>query len=114
MKELLERIATGLVSSPEEVKVEEEREGDRVRLRLRVAPADTGKVIGRGGQVARAIRTVLRAAAVQEGVLVRVDIEGGEGHPHQDHEDDLENDQDDGQDKDRAGTHSSDAKAEHE
>lgn len=74
MKELLELIARALVDEPEAVRVEEERSGDFAHLRLHVAPADMGKVIGRGGQIARAIRQVCRAAAVNEGVEVRVDI----------------------------------------
>lgn len=74
MKELLELIARSLVSQPEAVRVQEERHDRQCRLWLQVAPEDMGKVIGRGGQIARAIRMVVRAAAVHEGVAVRVDI----------------------------------------
>jgi hypothetical protein len=69
VRELLEFIARELVDEPDEVQVEES-EGDRggVLLTLRVAKDDMGKVIGRGGRTARAIRTVMKAAAVREGI----------------------------------------------
>lgn len=77
MKELLELIARSLVTQPEAVRVQEDRHDHHCRLRLQVAPEDMGKVIGKGGQVARAIRLVMRAAAVHEGVTLRVDIGDG-------------------------------------
>jgi predicted RNA-binding protein YlqC (UPF0109 family) len=76
MKELLEYIARSLVDDPQAVRVEEEHEGDLLVLRLEVAPDDVGQVIGRGGRVARAIRAVMRAAAVKAGVAVNVEIAG--------------------------------------
>jgi predicted RNA-binding protein YlqC (UPF0109 family) len=76
MKELLEYIARSLVDDPQAVRVEEEHDGDLLVLRLEVAPDDVGKVIGRGGRVARAIRAVMRAAAVKAGVAVNVEIAG--------------------------------------
>ncbi|MDR1735283.1 MAG: KH domain-containing protein [Oscillospiraceae bacterium] len=73
MKELLIYIAKALVDDPDSVSVTEtEKEGKTV-LELRVASGDMGKVIGRGGRVAKDIRTVVKAAA-PDGVWVHVDI----------------------------------------
>ena len=72
--ELLEYLAEGLVDDPEQVTVERFEEDDRsVVLELAVGPDDYGKVIGRGGRTAQALRTVVGAAA-GEGVRVIVDI----------------------------------------
>jgi len=72
--ELLAYLARELVDEPDAVRVEtEEREGALV-LVLHVAPDDIGKVIGRGGRIARALRTVVRASAVREGRRVLVEI----------------------------------------
>lgn len=65
MEELLAWIARGLVDDPDAVQVERVDDGDVVILRLRVAPDDVGKVIGRQGRVARALRTVVRSAGVR-------------------------------------------------
>jgi uncharacterized protein len=74
MAELLAYLARELVDEPDAVRVEtEEREGALV-LVLHVAPDDIGKVIGRGGRIARALRTVVRASAVREGRRVLVEI----------------------------------------
>jgi len=74
MAELLAYLARELVDDPDAVRVEsEEREGALV-LRLHVAPEDVGKVIGRGGRIVRALRTVVRASAVREGRRVVVEI----------------------------------------
>ena len=74
-KKILEDIARAIVDSPDEVKVEEEREGeDDITLILTVAPDDTGMVIGRHGRIAKAIRTVMRAAATGSGKRVTVEI----------------------------------------
>lgn len=62
MEELLAWIARGLVSEPDAVRVERVDDGDVVVLRLHVAPADVGRVVGRQGRIARALRTVVRAA----------------------------------------------------
>ncbi|HWQ24172.1 MAG TPA: KH domain-containing protein [Gaiellaceae bacterium] len=62
MAELLEWIARRLVAEPEEVRVETERGEGAVVFRLRVAPGDVGKVIGRQGRMARALRSIVRAA----------------------------------------------------
>ena len=74
MKELIEYIAKGLASQPDEVKVTEEVEEDRVVLRLEVAPEDKGRIIGRQGRVAQAMRTVLRVAAVKNGTRAILEI----------------------------------------
>jgi uncharacterized protein len=76
MKELLDYIARSLVDVPDAVRVTEIDEGGVRVLRLEVDPSDVGKVIGRGGRVARGIRAVMRAAAVKAGVTVSVEIAG--------------------------------------
>ena len=74
MAELLAYLARELVDDPDAVQVEaEERDGALV-LVLHVAPDDVGKVIGRGGRIVRALRTVMRATAVREGRRVLVEI----------------------------------------
>ena len=74
MKEILEHIARNIVDEPDQVSVTE-REGDRgMVLELRVAPDDMGKVIGRGGRTARAIRNVMKAAAIKADTRIFVDI----------------------------------------
>jgi len=75
VKELLEYLARGLVDDPEEVLVEEFEEDDgTVVLELTVGEDDYGKVIGRGGATARALRQVIKAAATKENRRVLVDI----------------------------------------
>jgi predicted RNA-binding protein YlqC (UPF0109 family) len=75
MRELLEYLASALVELPDEVKVEEFEEDDgTLVLELSVAEDDYGKVIGRGGRTAQAIRTVVKAAAVKDNRRVLVDI----------------------------------------
>ena len=73
--ELLEYLAEGLVDDPEQVAVErfEEQDGSVV-LELAVGPDDYGKVIGRGGRTAQALRTIVAAAAANDGLRVLVDI----------------------------------------
>ncbi len=74
MKELVEVLAKALVDNSEEVNVSSREENDTVIFELRVAPQDMGKVIGKQGRIARAIRTIVRAAAVREDKKVIVDI----------------------------------------
>ena len=71
MKELVEVMAKSLVSNPSAVVVEEETS---TVLRLHVAPEDMGKVIGKQGRIAKAIRTVMKAVATRENVKVVVEI----------------------------------------
>ncbi|MEW5785856.1 MAG: KH domain-containing protein [Bacillota bacterium] len=74
MKQLLEHIARSLVDEPGQVDVRQV-EGERsIILELRVAPGDMGKVIGKQGRIARAIRTVVNAAAVRDNQRVMVEI----------------------------------------
>ncbi len=63
---LIEYIAKSLVESPDEVSVEEVEEDDTTVLELRVAPGDVGKVIGKQGRTARALRTILGAAGIKQ------------------------------------------------
>ncbi|MGZ6347333.1 MAG: KH domain-containing protein [Anaerolineales bacterium] len=74
MKTLTEYIAKSLVDHPDEVAVDEIRHGNRVTLELSVAKDDMGRVIGKGGRVANAIRTLLRVAAEREGNQVTLDV----------------------------------------
>ncbi len=70
---MLEYLVGSLVDDPDAVDVEVD-EGRVLALRVRVAPDDMGRVIGRRGRIANAIRTVVRAAAVRDGVEVDVDF----------------------------------------
>jgi predicted RNA-binding protein YlqC (UPF0109 family) len=72
--ELLAYLARELVDDPGSVRVESEERDGSVVLRLHVAPDDVGKVIGRGGRIIRALRTVVRASAVREGRRVLVEV----------------------------------------
>ena len=74
MKELVEVIAKALVDHPEEVSVNEKNEGRTIVLELHVAAGDMGKVIGKQGRIAKAIRSVVKAAAAKEDKKVVVDI----------------------------------------
>lgn len=74
MKELVEIIAKALVDSPDEVVVTEETEGNTIILKLKVAQEDMGKVIGKQGRIAKAIRSVVKAAASKEDKKIVVDI----------------------------------------
>ena len=74
MKELVEVIAKALVDHPEEVVVTEKTEGRNTKVELHVAPGDMGKVIGKQGRIAKAIRAVVKAAAskVEKKVVVEI------------------------------------------
>ena len=74
MKELVEVIAKSLVDYPEAVVVDEKQEGQQTVLELHVAEDDMGKVIGRQGRIAKALRTVVKAAATRENTKVTVEI----------------------------------------
>ncbi len=74
MKELLTVIAKHLVDNPDEVVVNDRMDDDALILELRVAESDMGKVIGKQGRIAKAIRTVVKAAAVYEDKKVVVKI----------------------------------------
>ena len=74
LKETLSNIAKAIVDSPDEVTVSESAEGKRVNLILNVAEDDMGMVIGKHGKIAKAIRTVMSAAANADGKDVNVEI----------------------------------------
>ena len=75
MKELVEYIARTIASNPDDVKVTEEVEEDgHIILKLEVHPDDKGKVIGRQGRVAQAMRVLLRVAAIKEDARVTLEI----------------------------------------
>lgn len=74
MKELVEVIARSLVDNPDEVVVTEKESGKALVLELKVASSDMGKVIGKQGRIAKAIRSVVKAAASKEDKKVIVDI----------------------------------------
>ena len=75
MKELVEVIASALVDSQDEVVVTETEDDSQIVLNLTVAPADMGKVIGKQGRIAKAIRTVVRAAGSKRKKKIMVDIQ---------------------------------------
>ena len=74
MKELVEVIAKALVDNPDEVVVTEKTEGKNVTVELHVAASDMGKVIGKQGRIAKAIRAVVIAASLSDNKRVDVDI----------------------------------------
>ena len=74
MKELVEVIAKSLVESPDEVVVTEKQSGKTTVIELKVAPSDMGKVIGKQGRIAKAIRAVVKAAASKEDKKIVIDI----------------------------------------
>lgn len=74
MKELLETIVKNLVEFPEQITIEEKEVEDAIILELRVAPSDMGKVIGKQGRIAKAIRTVIRSASGKDGKKIMVEI----------------------------------------
>ena len=74
MEELVAYLARSLVDHPEEVKVSVHEDGDTVVLELSVAEGDMGKVIGRQGRIAKAIRTVVKAASARENKKYMVEI----------------------------------------
>ena len=74
MKELVEVIAKALVDNPDEVVVTEKNEGKNTIIELHVAASDMGKVIGKQGRIAKAIRSVVKAASTKENKRVDVEI----------------------------------------
>ena len=75
MKELVEVIAKALVDNPDEVVATESMKGEDTLIELKVSPADMGKVIGKQGRIAKAIRSVVKAAASKEDKKVIVEIQ---------------------------------------
>lgn len=75
LKDLLNYLATSIVDEPDKVEIEEEQIGDgKTALRLKVAQPDMGKIIGRQGKTAKAIRVLLSAAAAKRGIFFTMDI----------------------------------------
>lgn len=74
MKELVEVIAKALVENPDEVVVTEKEEGKNITIELHVAASDMGKVIGKQGRIAKAIRSVVKAASTKDNKRVDVEI----------------------------------------
>ena len=74
MKELVEVIAKALVEHPDDVVVTEKESGRNITVELHVAPTDMGKVIGKQGRIAKAIRSVVKAASLSDNQRVDVDI----------------------------------------
>ena len=74
MKELVEVIAKALVDNPDEVVVTEREDGRNITIELHVAASDMGKVIGKQGRIAKAIRSVVKAASSKENIKVDVEI----------------------------------------
>lgn len=78
MKELIEYIATSLVDDPTRVRVTQEQRGGKIYIRLKVDKEDMGRIIGRQGRVANAIRTLLNVAATRAGKQAYLDIDDPE------------------------------------
>ena len=74
MKEIIELVAKNLVENPAEVSVTERQDEDLLVFELRVNNADMGKVIGKQGRIAKAIRTIVKAAATRQNKKVNVEI----------------------------------------
>ncbi|MHB1315256.1 MAG: KH domain-containing protein [Christensenellales bacterium] len=74
MEELVKFIAQNLVDNPEQVEVTKVENGNEITIELRVAPSDTGKVIGKQGRIAKAIRTVVKAASAKSSKRYNVEI----------------------------------------
>ena len=74
MKELVEVIAKALVENPDEVVVTQKEEGKNITVELHVAPSDMGTVIGKQGRIAKAIRSVVKAASSKDNKRVDVEI----------------------------------------
>ncbi len=75
MKELIEFIATSLVDDPTQVRVSQENQGGKIYLKLKVAKEDMGRVIGRQGRVANAMRMLLNVSASRQGKQAYLDVE---------------------------------------
>lgn len=75
MKQLIEYLARALAENPDEVRVEEEDQGDRVVIHLYVGESDKGRVIGRDGRIANAMRSLLHVASTRAGVRAHLSID---------------------------------------
>ncbi len=75
MKNLVEFIGKSLADKPDEIVVEAQDKGHETVYTMYVAPEDMGRLIGKGGRIAKAIRTVVKASAIKSGVQVHVEID---------------------------------------
>lgn len=76
LQHVVEYMASGLVDRPDEVHVEARRRGPAVSIHLRVAEDELGRVIGKGGRIAKAMRTVVGIVAARQGLRANLEIEG--------------------------------------
>lgn len=76
LQHVVEYMASGLVDRPDEVHVETHRRGPAVSIHLRVAEDELGRVIGKGGRIAKAMRTVVGIIAARQGLRANLEIEG--------------------------------------
>lgn len=76
MKEMLELLIRDLVDNPDKIEITEKQDGKATILELKVDPSDMGKVIGRQGKIAKAIRVLMKAYAVKENKKIDVEIIG--------------------------------------
>lgn len=76
MKEMLELLVKDLVDNPDKIEIAEKEDGKIITLELKVDPSDMGKVIGKQGKIAKAIRVLMKAYAVKENKKVNVEIIG--------------------------------------
>jgi predicted RNA-binding protein YlqC (UPF0109 family) len=76
LQHLVEYMAAGLVDRPEEVHVDSNKRGPAVSLHLRVAEDELGRVIGKGGRIAKSMRTLTGIVAARQGLRVNLEIEG--------------------------------------
>lgn len=74
MEEMLRTIVKYLVDNPEAIEISKREDEKSTTLELKVAPSDMGKIIGRQGKMAKAIRTLMKAYATKEGTKINVDI----------------------------------------
>jgi len=76
MKEMLKMLVKDLVDNPDQIEITEKEEGKTITLELKVDPSDMGKVIGKQGKIAKAIRVLMKAYAVKENKKINVEIIG--------------------------------------
>ena len=74
MKDLLEYVVKSLVNNPDSVRIDESENDGEVVFEVRVAPEDMGRIIGKGGRIAKAVRSLMKAASFKENKRVNVEI----------------------------------------
>ena len=74
MKDLLEYVVKSLVNNPDSVQIDESKNDGEVVFEVRVAPEDMGRIIGKGGRIAKAVRSLMKAASFKENKRVNVEI----------------------------------------